>query len=187
MMPTTLALALATATSAFLPIVGQPTNNDLIRINNAPILLKITYDRTNGVQNLWGLIANADKYLHHYGLAFVRPATRPVVYDPYIADDASRVKHTRAEASWAACIHNYEAYEAAGSGVKVFIEAVVEDTWIRDLHDPETFYANVTALELLNHLCAHLGSLHALDMVLLTIQMIQFYEGTPIIRIHPTA
>jgi tRNA (Thr-GGU) A37 N-methylase len=55
------------------------------------------------------------------------------------------------------------------------------------LHDPETFYANVTALELLNHLCAHLGSLHALDMVLLTIQMIQFYEGTPIIRIHPTA
>ena len=90
MMPTTLALALATATSAFLPIVGQPTNNDLIRINNAPILLKITYDRTNGVQNLWGLIANADKYLHHYGFAFVHPATRPVVYDPNIADDASQ-------------------------------------------------------------------------------------------------
>ncbi len=128
MMPTTLALALVTATSAFLPIAGQPTEEDLVRINNAlaPILLKIMYDRTNGVQNLWGLIADADRYLHHYGLAFVRPATRPVVYDPDIADDASRVEHTCAEASWTAHIQDsYEAYEVAKSGVKAFIKAVV--------------------------------------------------------------
>jgi hypothetical protein len=25
-----------------------------------------------------------DRYLHHYGLAFARPATRPAVYDPSI-------------------------------------------------------------------------------------------------------
>jgi hypothetical protein len=54
MMPTALALALATATSAFLPIAGQPTNDDLVLINDAlaPILLKVTYGCTNGVQNL---------------------------------------------------------------------------------------------------------------------------------------
>jgi hypothetical protein len=113
MMPTALALALATATLAFLLIAGQPTDNDLVCINDAfaPILLKITHDCTNGVQNLWGLIADADRYLHHYGLAFVRPATRPAVYDQDIADDTSHAKRTRAEASWAARIQDYKAYK----------------------------------------------------------------------------
>ncbi len=111
----------------------------------------------------------------------MRPATRPAVYDQDIAEGASRVKRTCPEASWAARIQDYEAYEAAKAGVKAFIEAVVEDTWIRDLRDPETFYSNITALMLLNHLLDRLGGLHALDMVSLTIQMSQYYEGTPII------
>jgi hypothetical protein len=183
MMPTALALALATATLAFLPIAGQPTDDNRVRINDAlaPILLKITYNHTNSVQNLWGLITDADRYLHYYGLAFVCPATRPAVYGPDIAEGASRVERTRAEASWATRIQDYEAYEAADAGVKAFIKAVVEDTWIRDLHDPETFYSNVTSLALLNHLRGRSDGLHALDMVSLTIQMSQYYEGTPII------
>ncbi len=183
MTPTSLALALATATSAFLPIAGQPNDNNLIRINDvlAPILQKVTYDRAQGAQNLSGLIADANRYLHHYGLAFVRLAARPAVYDPDIEEGASRVERTRAEAAWAAPIQDYEAYEAAEAGVKTFIETVVEDTWIRDLRDPETFYSNVTALALLNHLRDPSGGLHVLDMVSLTIQMSQFYEGSPII------
>ncbi len=61
MTSTALALALATTTLAFLPIAGQPTDDNLVRINNAlmPILLKIAYDCTNGIQNLWGLITEA--------------------------------------------------------------------------------------------------------------------------------
>ena len=183
MTPTALALALATATLAFLPIAGQPTNNNLICINDAlaPILLKVMYDHANGVQNLWVLIADANRHLHHYGLAFIRPPTRPAIYNPDIAEGASRVERTCVEASWAAHIQDYKAYEASESGVKAFIEAVVKDTWIHNLRDPETFYSNVTALELLNHICHRLGGLHALDMVSLTIQMSQYYEGTPII------
>ena len=184
MTPTSLALALATATSAFLPIAGQPNDDDLVRINNAlaPILQKVTYDRAQGAQNLWGLIADADRYLHHYGpAAFVRPAARPAVYDPDIDEGASRVERTRAEAAWAALLQDYEAYEAAEAGVKAFIVTVVEDTWIRDLRDPETFYSNVTALALLNHLRDRSGGLHALDFVNLTVQMSQFYEGSPTI------
>ena len=181
MTPTALTLALATATLAFLPIAGQPTNGDLVRINDtlAPILLKIMYDRANGVQNLWGLITNADRYLHHYGLAFVCPATCLAVYDPHIADDASRIERARAEASWTTQIQDYKAYEAAESGVKVFVEAVVEDTWIHDLHNPEMFYSNVTALPLLDHLRTHSGGLYAVDMVPLTLQMRRYYKGTP--------
>ena len=91
----------------------------------------------------------------------------------------SCVKCVCAEASWAARIQDYKAYEAAESGVKVFIKAVVKDTWICDLRNPKTFNSNVTALALLNHLRAHSGGLHAVDMVTLTLQMSRYYEGTP--------
>jgi hypothetical protein len=181
MTPTALTSALADAKAAFLPIIGQPTNDNLVRINDAltPILLTITCDRINGKQSLLGLIANVDRYLHHYGFAFIHPTTHLAVYDPNIANDVSCIERVCAEASWATCIQDYEAYEAAESDVKVFIEAVVEDTWICDLHDPLTFYSNISALALLNHLCACSGGLHALDMVLLIIQMSQFYKGAP--------
>jgi hypothetical protein len=76
-------------------------------------------------------------------------------------------------------LQDYEAYKAAERGVKVFIKAVVNDTWICNLHDPETFYSNVTALNIFNHLCKRSGGLHALDMVSLTIQMSKYYKGTP--------
>jgi hypothetical protein len=41
------------------------------------------------------------------------------------------------------------------------------------------FYSKATALAIFNHLCERSGSLYALDMVLLTIQMSQYYEGMP--------
>jgi hypothetical protein len=83
------------------------------------------------------------------------------------------------QTAWAALIQDYKAYKAAGHGVKVFIEVVVNDTWICNLCNPEMFYSNVTAIAIFDHLCKRSSGLHALDMVLLTIQMSQYYEGTP--------
>ncbi len=182
MTPEVITSALAAAQALFLPITinGQPSNNNLVRLSNtiSPILLKSTYNRANGVHNLWGLVANADRYLHHYGAPFVCPATRPACCSPAINMEASHVDHVHAKTAWAAKIQDYKAYEAAERGVKVFIKAVVQDTWIHNLCDPEMFYSNVIALALFNHLCKHSGGLHALDMVLLTIQMSQYCKGT---------
>jgi hypothetical protein len=99
----------------FLPIDGQPSNNDLIRLSDAilPILLKATYDCVNGIHNLWGLVASADCYLHHYGAPFVRPATRPACYDLAINTEASRVDRVCAKTARAALHQDYEAYKAA--------------------------------------------------------------------------
>jgi hypothetical protein len=99
MIPRAITSALAAAQALFLPINGQPSDNDLIRLSDAisPILLKATYDHVNGVHNLWGLVASADCYLHHYGAPFVRPATRPACYDPAITAEASCVNHVRAK------------------------------------------------------------------------------------------
>jgi hypothetical protein len=133
--------ALAAAQALFLPINGQPFNNDLVCLSDAiaPILLKSTYDCVNGVHNLWGLVLNTDRYLHNYGALFVRPATRPVCYDPAIYAEASCLDRNCAKTAWAAKIQDYKAYEAAECGVKVFIKAVVKDTWICDLAIPRLF------------------------------------------------
>jgi hypothetical protein len=69
--------ALAAAQVLFLPIDGKPSDDNLVCLSNiiSPILLKATYAHVNGIHNLWGLVASAYRYLHHYGTPFVRPAT----------------------------------------------------------------------------------------------------------------
>jgi len=180
MTPKVITSALAAAQALFLPINGQPSDNNLVHLSDAilPILLKATYDCVNGIHNLWGLVASVDCYLHHYGASFVCPATRPACYDPAISAEASCVNQMCAKTAWAALLQDYEAYEATEHGIKVFIKAVVNDMWICNLRNPEMFYSNVTALAIFNHLCERSGGLHALDMVSLTIQMSKYYEGT---------
>jgi hypothetical protein len=76
MTPKAITSALTAAQALFLPINGQPSNNNLVRLLDAilPILLKATYYHVNGLHNLWGLVSSADCYLHHYGAPFVCPA-----------------------------------------------------------------------------------------------------------------
>ncbi len=93
--------------------------------------------------------------------------------------EASCIDRVCAKTAWATLIQEYKAYKAAERSIKVFIEAVVNNTWICNLRNPKTFYSKVTALALFNHLCKHSGGLHVLDMVSITIQMSQYYKGTP--------
>jgi hypothetical protein len=68
MTPKAITSALAADQALFLPINGQPSDNDLICLSDAilPIFLKAAYNRINSVHNLWGLIASTDCYLHHW-------------------------------------------------------------------------------------------------------------------------
>ena len=43
--------------------------------------------------------------------------------------------------------------------------AVVDETWYKELEDPDTFYMKVTALKLLNHLTEFCTGLHTVDAV----------------------
>jgi hypothetical protein len=135
MTPKAITSALAAAQALFLPIDAQPSNNDLVHLSEAisPILLKATYDSVNGIHNLWGLVASADPYLHHYGAPIVHPATRPACYDPVITVEASCVNHIHSKTTWTALLQDYEANKAAERGIKVFIKAVVNNMWIHNL------------------------------------------------------
>ena len=42
---------------------------------------------------------------------------------------------------------------------------VVDETWYKELEDPDTFYTNVTALKLLDHLTEFCSVLHTVDSV----------------------
>jgi hypothetical protein len=79
MTPKAIISAHAAAQALFLPIDGQPSDDDLVRISDttSPIFLKATYNRINGIHNLWGLVASVYHYVHHYSPPFVRPTTHP--------------------------------------------------------------------------------------------------------------
>ena len=53
--------------------------------------------------------------------------------------------------------------------------ATVHSTWYNDLKDADTFYTKVTALEIIEHLDANSGGLHALDMISLRTNMTHYY------------
>jgi hypothetical protein len=114
MIPKAITSVLAAAQVLFLPIDGQPSDDDLVHLSDAilPILLKATYDRINGIHNLWGLVASVDCYLYHYGASFVRPATCPACYNLATTAEASRVDRVCAKTAWVALIQDYKAYKA---------------------------------------------------------------------------
>ena len=61
---------------------------------------------------------------------------------------------------------NYRAlYKTADTSCKNFIMEVVDETRYKELKEPDTFYTNVTALKLLNHLTEFCSRLHNVDAV----------------------
>ena len=60
--------------------------------------------------------------------------------------------------------------------------AVVDETWYKELEDPDTFYTKVTALKLLNNLTYFFAGLHTVDAVDIPQLMMELYkdlEGVP--------
>ena len=43
--------------------------------------------------------------------------------------------------------------------------AVVDETWYKEIEDPDTLYTKVTALKLLDHLTKFCSGLHTVDAV----------------------
>ncbi len=66
--------------------------------------------------------------------------------------------------------------------MSTFLCYVVNEIWYNDLKDAETFFTRVVAIEIMAHLDANSGGLHALDMISLCTNMTQYYaeaDGIP--------
>ncbi len=56
-----------------------------------------------------------------------------------------------------------------------FLCNVINEIWYNDLKNANTFYTKATAIDIMSLLDANSGGLHALDMILLCMDMMQYY------------
>ncbi len=89
-------------------------------------------------------------------------------------NDAPTVVRVRAEAAHKSKLEDYNNYEAAKRGCAKFLRNVVGKVWYNNLKDAETFYTQVTALEVMTFLDLNSGGLHAVDMLSLHMIMHQY-------------
>ena len=85
---------------------------------------------------------NEDKYKMRHGANFPTP-TRPVIYDVDIPIDASNSVRFLREAAHTTKKEDYRLFSYANRKTSKFILAVVEDTWVRKLRDPDLFYTAI--------------------------------------------
>jgi hypothetical protein len=142
----------------------------------------IQYDQLLGVRSLRAILREAAKYKANRGNSkFVRLLCLPL-YDRNIADDATTVIRVCAKATHKSCLNNYASYKAAKRDVANFLREIVDKIWYNDLKDAKTFYTKVVALEIMAHLDANSGGLHAINMISLHSTMTQYYvqvDGIP--------
>ena len=167
----------------FEPITDQPSDTDLTRLREAiaPLLLQIPYDETGGTHNLIGIFRAKLAYLKRYGEAFPEP-TRVGAYDLEINNDATAVVRARLGGAHKARSTDRATYDTARQETAQFVLAVVADTWVRELGDPETIYTKVDPQNLPAHLQAGCTGRHALDLLALHNEMQRYHlevEGIP--------
>ena len=86
-------------------------------------------------------------------------------YDATIDDDAPAVFCARTEAAHKEKRTNRGTYETARRETTQFILAAVEDTWVRELQDPETIYMEVAPEALLSQLQVGCTGRDAIDLL----------------------
>jgi hypothetical protein len=172
------------AHDTFPPLEGKPTDDNLLAIQRAllPLLMIIPYDQLGGVHSLVAILTDTAKYeADHGNKKFVRPK-RLLLYEDSIDDDATTVVQIRSEAAHKSRLDDYSSYEAAERGVAKFLQDVIDELWYNNLEDTEFFYTKVTAIDIMALLDSNSGGLHAVDMINLRTNMIQYYvqaEGIP--------
>ena len=117
----------------------------------------------------------------HNGNRFVRRTRLPLFY-ANIPDDAPTVGCVHAEAAHKSKLEDCANYEAAERACAKFLCKMVNDVWYNDLKDADTFYTQVTALDIITFLELNSGGLHAVDMLSLHTNMHQYYtqaDGIP--------
>jgi hypothetical protein len=171
------------AHDAFPPLEGKPSDDDLLAIQETllPLLMVIPCNQLNGVHSFTAILTEAFKYEADHGAKFVRPVYLPL-YVRMIADDTPTVACVCAEAAHKSQLDDYASYKAAKQGVAKFLYHVVDEIRYSDHKNADTFYTKVTAINIMAFLNANSGGLHALDMITLCTDMMQYYvqaDGIP--------
>ena len=127
--------------------------------------MRTKYDELTLTHNISGVILPSERYDHIYkkGAYLILPVI--VLYDDTIDKDATRTEVRRSEGKHKAKRNDRQPYETADNACRNFIMEVVDETWYKELEDPDTFYTNGTALKILDHLAEFCSVLHTVDAV----------------------
>ena len=172
MKPEDVPILFAELASTFEPISGQPSDSDLVKVKEvlSEALYQIPYDDETGVHNLVGIIQDKTSYLQDYKALFP-VQKKPGIYDITIKDSEKDSIRAMKEAVHKAKRQDYQFFIETERAVRNFIQAVISETYIRDLRHAKFFYSNVTPREMLAHLQSTCGGLHALDVLALQEKM----------------
>ena len=117
------------------------------------VLIRVQpYDKTNNHHNLAGVVLASSFYEKFYNK---RPFVAPeivIVYSTTINITAVNTVMKCAELVHKAKQYDRALYEAANTGCVHFIMSVLDEIWYKELEDSDTFYNNVTALQIIKHL-----------------------------------
>ena len=128
-----------------------------------------------------GIIRAKPAYLKRYGEAFPQPK-RVGAYDLEIDDNATAVVRACLEAAHKARRADRATFETARHETTQFVLAVVADTWVRELRDPDTIYTKVDPRDLFAHLQVGCTGRHTLDLLALHNEIHRYHlevEGIP--------
>ena len=114
-------------------------------------------------------------YKAHHGADFPTPSC-PAIYDVDIPIDASNAVRVRRKASHTTKREDYRLFAAVERELSKFIFAVVKDTWVRGLCDPDLLYTAVKPQDLLKQLQAMCMGLHATDVLNILNEMQTYHE-----------
>ena len=108
----------------------------------------------------------------------------PVIalYNDKLDKDATRTEVHKAEEKHEAKRNDRAHYKTSDMSWKNFIMEVVDETWYKDPEDPDTFYTNVTALKLLDHLtefCSGVHTVYGVDIPQVMKMLFSDDEGIP--------
>ena len=141
MKPEDVPLLFAEMASTFEPILGQPSESDIVKITEvlSEALYQIPFHDEKVVHNLVGLIQDKVSYLADYKEAF--PLLKKTeIYDTTITDSTKDSIRAQKEAIHKAKRQDFKFFAEAERGVRNFIIAVLADTYIRDLRSAKYFY-----------------------------------------------
>ena len=118
-------------------------DNNILAIHKTllRLLMNIPFDLVGRIHSLAGIITKTARYKADHGnIAFVRPTRLPLQYST-VPDAATTVARVKRETAHKALVDNYASYKAAERGVAQFLRKVVDNLWINDLKDADTFYS----------------------------------------------
>lgn len=175
-MPQEIMALFATAAATFQPIKGQPSNDDLTAMQDIlyPLLLEIPYnDQPGGMHNLIGIVEPVASYQNHWGVQFPIPAC-PLAY-PAVPNDATAVVQACSKAEHIILVRDFTSYKAAECAIAKFIHDAVDEIWYRNLGHARSYYTNVMAKQLMDHLNTNCGGLHPSELVSLPNKMMRYH------------